>query len=205
MTKKATKPVSSSIDDRSRNPENWLDEHGDVLFRYALVRVRDRDVAEDLVQSTLLAALVSISGFSGRSSIRTWLISILKHKIIDHFRNGAREKQVGEGESLDNLMERSFDRRGHWSKGPAAWAGDPDAMMERTEFWEAFTSCLKALPPRHAAAFSMREIDGLESEAICKNLGIAATNLWVMLHRARMGLRDCLEKRYFASGETKDD
>lgn len=179
------------------DPAQWLEEHGDYLYRYALSRVRNRELAEDLVQEALVGALGSFENFSGKSSIRTWLASILKYKIIDHFRKSARQADVKDERELDYLVEHAFDDTGHWSPGPAKWATDPSITVERAEFWDALERCLDALPERHRAAFFMRELDGMESDEICKNLELSSTNLWVVLHRARLSLRNCLEISYF--------
>jgi RNA polymerase sigma-70 factor (TIGR02943 family) len=186
----ATKPIKP-------DPTAWLEEHGDYLFRYALSRVRNRELAEDMVQEALLGALGSINSFSGKSSIRTWLASIMKHKIIDHFRKSKRETSVEDEQQMDYLFENAFDDTGHWSPGPAKWSTDPSKTLDRSEFWAALEICLKDLPEKHAQAYSLRELDGMDGEEICKVLDISSTNLWVILHRARLSLRGCLEIKYF--------
>jgi RNA polymerase sigma-70 factor, ECF subfamily len=177
--------------------ESWLDQHGDALFRYALPRVRDPAVAEDLVQETLLAALKAFDKFQGRGSERTWLIGIMKHKIADHFRRTQREVPVVLG---DWFTEAEFfeGSNGEWSSehAPAEWQSSPLQTIERSRFWKAFNDCLAHMPARTASAFTLREVDGLRSEAICELLGISVNNLCVMLHRARMHLRDCLEANW---------
>jgi RNA polymerase sigma-70 factor (ECF subfamily) len=178
----------------------WLDEHGDYLYRYALLQLRDSAAAEDAVQETLLAALSAWARFSGQSSVRTWLTGILKHKILDTFRAQAREPQFEplhtDSESdLDALDRLLFDQTGHWVDPPQAW-GDPEATLEQQRFWEALQRCLEELPPHLAAAFNLRELAGLETQEICKELNITTTNCWVMLHRARLGLQQCLQLRW---------
>ncbi len=177
-------------------PEDWLQAHGDALYRYALARVRDRTLAEDLVQETLLAALRGRSGFAGRAAERTWLIAILKNKVIDHFRKHAREQSLDALEDPDELIEAQFEVDGHWRSPPGAWS-NPVAAFENEEFWGRFAECLEGLPERQARAFSLCELDGLAGEEACKVLGVSATNLWVLLHRARLRLRQCLEIRWF--------
>jgi RNA polymerase sigma-70 factor (ECF subfamily) len=191
-------PDNINKEDFSKDPAAWVEEHGDYLFRIALSRVRNRELAEDMVQETMLAAMKSIDSFSGKSTLRTWLASILKHKIIDHFRKASREATLKEAEDLEFLVENSFEKNGHWKTGPAKWAIDPHEILDRSEFWEFYEKCLKDLPQSHAAAFTMREMDGLDSGEICKVLDISSSNLWVMLHRARLGLRECLERTLFA-------
>lgn len=186
-------PITSS------EAEAWLDKHGDALFRYAMFRVRDSTAAEDLVQETLLAALKGYDKFQGRGSKRTWLIGILKHKIADHFRRAQHESSLdalGDWLAESEFFEQSL---GEWNveRAPTDWQESPDQLVERISFWKAFNDCLKHMPARTASAFTLREVDGLQSEAICEMLGITANNLWVMLHRARMHLRNCLEMNWF--------
>lgn len=177
------------------NPERWVSEHGDALYRYALLHLRDATVAEEVVQETLLAALGAYERFSGRSSERTWLVGILKHKLIDHLRRQFRERpaDADDASAEANAERENFDATGKWRPGPADWLTDPSAVRERSELRSALTDCLGTLPPKLAEAFSLREISDLDSEEICKALGITETNLWVMLHRARLRLRSCLE------------
>lgn len=191
------------------SPERWLAEHGDALFRYAYLKLRDAQIAEDLVQETLLAAWRGRERFIGNSSERTWLISILKRKVADHWRRETRAPRVEEspaddGGDNDNLLARLFDAsaKDHWRNEPAAWR-DPDRALEAQDFWRIFADCVAALPPAQAQAFSLTEIDGLIGEETCKVMEIAPTNLWVMLHRARLRLRDCLEKRWFGGSRTE--
>jgi RNA polymerase sigma-70 factor (TIGR02943 family) len=178
----------------------WLEKHGDYLFRFALSRVRDRETAEDLVQDTLLAALKSADSFSEKSSRKTWLASILKHKIIDHFRKSKREVYPEDDANFDHLMQTAFHDNGSWRVGPEKWSYDPSTLFERGEFWIFFKTCLEYLPSRHATAFQLREIDGLNGNEICKVLDLSTTNLGVILHRARLSLRKCLEENFFEKG-----
>lgn len=184
------------------NPKEWLDKHGDYLFRNALLRTQDAGVAEDLVQETFLAALQARHRFAGEASERTWLYGILKHKIMDFFRRRSREppvrQEAGSGEGTER--EEGFDEHGYWkspSIGPREWTSTPSRVLERKEFWHALEQCLKSLPPREAAVFSLRELDGVTSPEICDILNISSANLWVLLHRARKHLRQCLEHQYF--------
>jgi len=166
------------------------------LLRYASLQLRDRHAAEDAVQETLLAALAGEAGFGGRSNLRTWLTGILKHKIIDAIRRTgsetAREVTVGSAEEFDAL----FDERGHWLEMPSAWT-NPDASLEQSQFFRALEECLAGLPAKTAQAFMMREHLGLETGEICKELEVTATHCWVLLYRARMALRLCLETNWF--------
>lgn len=166
------------------------------LMRYATLQLRDADRAEDCVQETLLAALAGEAGFGGRSDLRTWLTGILKHKIVDAIRRSSREPAVAlEPEGDESDFDALFDPRGHWTEAPSAWER-PDGALERSQFLAALEACLEQLPARTARAFMMREHMGLETEEICKELGITSTNCWVMLYRARMALRLCLEQTW---------
>lgn len=169
------------------------------LLRYARLQLRDPAQAEDAVQETLLAALEGAARFAGKSSLRTWLTGILKHKIIDHLRRAGREQPLTGGDddrSEAEAVDALFAADGHWREFPAQW-GNPDAALENSRFWAAFEICAQRLPARTARVFMMREIMDMPTEEICKELGITATNCWVMLHRARLTLRECLELQWF--------
>ena len=170
-----------------------VEGHRPYLLRYASLQLRDRAAAEDAVQETLLAALAGEQGFAGRSNLRTWLTGILKHKIIDAIRKAGREQPLPEGEDgLDAL----FDQSGHWIDPPQAWR-DPDASLETQQFFAALEACLGRLPGKTARAFMMREHMGLETGEICKELAVTPTHCWVLLHRARLALRECLQMNWF--------
>ena len=187
------------------NPERWVDEHGDVLYRYALARVRKPDLAQDLVQETLLAAMRSHERFAGQSSVRSWLCGILKHKLCDHFRKRGRETSFTDLEFLADEFEEKFVPEGFWvhMNGPKEWRPEPDEVMHRDDFWKAMRDCLAKLPERVAAVFTLREMDEMEGKEICAMLNISENNLWVMLHRARMALRECLAMNWFENPEVK--
>ena len=176
-----------------------LESHRSYLYRVAKLQLRDDALAEDVVQETLLAAL-SGSGFSGKSSLKTWLTGILKHKIVDVIRRKQREPLLASTfddecdiEDLDGLVRSPF---GAWDSPPADW-GDPEQALNRSQFFDMMDFCLEKLPPNTARVFVMREVLELESEEICKELQITANNLWVILYRARMSLRECLELNWF--------
>ena len=179
-----------------------LDSHRGYLMRVAHLQLRDKALAEDVVQETLLAAL-SGSGFSGKSSLKTWLTGILKHKIVDAIRRKQREPLLASTfddecdiEDLDALFRPN---NGAWETKPADW-GNPEECFDRREFFSIVDLCLEKLPPNTARVFMMREVMELESEEICKELKITTNNLWVILYRARVSLRECLEKNWFAAG-----
>lgn len=185
------------------DPSEWVDLHGDYLFKFAVVRLRKADLAEEAVQETFLAALKGRESFRGQSTERTWLVGILKRKIVDYYRAKGREFPAEEPELLTDPGARFFNETGHWDTPPANWGADPSSELLKKEFWEVFLMCLEDLSPRLADTFSMRELDGLENEEICKVLDISPSNLWVRLYRARTLLRDCLDANWFrpAAGE----
>ena len=193
----ARKSDTANID----NPETWVDEYGDFLYRYALSRVKDPSVAEDLVQETFLAALRARENFKGRSTARTWLIAILKHKIVDYIRKKIREPSSDKIETLSDLADSDFNDKGEWQIRPSKWAINPGKIYEQKEFLDVLYRCLAELPERLAEAFMLREMDGLSTEEVCKVLDITATNSWVMLYRARMSLRGCLENKWLRAGQ----
>ena len=168
------------------------------LLRFASLQLRDAAAAEDAVQEALLAALAGQASFAGRANLRTWLTGILKHKIVDAIRRQSREPVVAaeaedEGAEIDEL----FTERGHWAERPAAW-GNPDGALEQAQFFKALETCLARLPERTARVFMMREHLGAETGEICKELAITPTHCWVLLYRARMTLRECLQQTWFA-------
>ena len=160
----------------------WLDEHGDALFAYAQARLGDEHTAEDLVQETLLAAMQSWETFRGEASVRTWLISILRRKVIDHYRHARRHKHDFRRLDSDILTD---NRSGQT---------ETEYRVMSEEFAVAFDRCLQKLPPATVQAFVLRVMDELDSQHVCRTLNISPTNLSVRLHRARMALKDCLER-----------
>jgi RNA polymerase sigma-70 factor (ECF subfamily) len=190
----------------STDPAHWLDAHGDALYRYALARGVRRDAAEDLVQECFLAALRARERFEGDASERTWLLAILRHKIADHYRRVESSRVDPEWAVEDDaprgILGRFFKDDGTWRRGPSAWkvAADP---VEGREFLDLLDGCLERLPGPLASAFVLREVEGLELDAVLRRLAIAPGNLRVRLHRARLLLRDCLGKYGF--GERGDD
>jgi len=175
-----------------------LERQRPYLLRFASLQLRSREAAEDAVQETLLAALAGESGFAGRANLRTWLTGILKHKIVDAIRRASRERPASDA-GLDAEaaeVENVFDERGHWDEHPDPWE-HPERALEQKQFLEALERCLEGLPERTARAFMMREHLGAGTDQICQELGITPTHCWVMLYRARMALRQCLETTWF--------
>jgi RNA polymerase sigma-70 factor (ECF subfamily) len=181
----------------NENVNDWLNEHGDYLYRFALSRLRNPHQAEDAVQETLLAAIKS-SGFEGESSARTWLTGILKHKIIDLQRKLIREQPLSDIidlDAFDTSMDDFFDQSGHWLEKPQT-VDMPEDALEQKQFLSILGNCINRLPTKLAAIFMLRDVHETDNENICKELEITATNAWVMLYRARMGLRKCLEMNW---------
>ena len=187
------------------HPERWVDEHGDCLYRYALLRVRKPELAEDLVQETLLVAVRTCENFAGRSTERSWLVGILKNKVCDHFRKAGRETNFTDLEFFRDEHSDKFDGENYWihENGPVEWKPEGEQALLRAEFWESLRGCLGKLPQRVADVFMMREMDDIASREVCAALNISDANLWVMLHRARMALRQCLEMNYFTEPAAK--
>lgn len=176
------------------NVHDWLNAHGDYLYRFALARLKDPHFAEDAVQETMLAAIKNNS-YQGDSAVRTWLTGILKHKIIDLQRKQLREQPVSDLIDLDDSdssMDDFFDQSGHWLERPLAM-NMPDDALEQKQFLSILDDCINRLPAKLKTIFMLRDVQETENEIICKELGITSTNAWVMLYRARMGLRKCLE------------
>ena len=181
---------------RLTDPQTWVDRHGDALFRFAMARLGHRELAEETVQETFLAALQARDRFAAASSERTWLLAILKHKVIDHIRRSARDKRLIETVADDKAMAALFER-GYWRCRPSQWPPDPAATIENQEFRIALMRCLARLPEGLGHAIRLREADQLETTEICDILGITPTNLATLLHRARARLRRCLDQTWF--------
>jgi RNA polymerase sigma-70 factor (TIGR02943 family) len=179
------------------NPDAWVDAHGDILFRYALARIGDAGVAEDLVQETFLAALQAQASFRGDSAERTWLVGILRNKLIDRLRRTCRDLPLAADQEGDAVVDHLYDAFGGWRDTPKSWATDAAELSDRREFWEVFARCRDALPRRQAALFTMRTLDDADPETLCRDFGVTESNLWVLLHRARTRLRLCLEAHWF--------
>ncbi|MBL8013474.1 MAG: sigma-70 family RNA polymerase sigma factor [Candidatus Omnitrophica bacterium] len=181
-----------------KQPGEWVDLYADDLFSYALKFIPNRETAQNLVQETFLAALKSRESFAGKSTPKTWFIGILKNKIADHLRAKYREVPVSQLIDDDQHIDGFFDsQNGHLAQEPKAWTFNPEVLTENKEFWRTYEDCLKHLPSRTAQAFNLKEMENLDTQEICKVLAMTPTNLWVALHRARLSLRECLEKKWF--------
>ncbi|MGZ8928883.1 MAG: sigma-70 family RNA polymerase sigma factor [Methylobacter sp.] len=192
---------------RDQLTEPMLAEHRPVLFRYALLQLRDNELADDAVQETLLAAWRSSSDFEGKAGLRTWLIGILKHKIADHWRRSTREVVTSDFDQIDSddgetVDDEFFMSNGQWNGGPTTW-NDPETALKQQEFWAIYEICHNNLPPKMAKVFMLRELVGLEAEEVCRETGLSDANYWVTMHRARLRLRECLEIRWFSQSQAE--
>jgi len=182
------------------HPENWINLYADYLLNYAYFRVRDRALAEDLIQDTFISALKSQHTYNGTANEKTWLTAILKNKIIDYYRSKLN-KYSKLTDSIDNNTNNDFfDSKTdfHWMKGkqPNEW-NTTERQLESNEFNTALSDCMQKMPEKLSAVFSLKYIDDEQTEVICKELNISSSNYWVMIHRAKLQLRECLEKNWF--------
>jgi RNA polymerase sigma-70 factor (ECF subfamily) len=178
------------------SPNTWIDKYADYLYNYAIVRVNNSDLAKDLVQETFFAGLKSAKNFLGKSTERTWLVSILKRKVIDHYRKINSKK--GQAEVRMNFYEDG-ENEGSWieERVPQSWQSTSDQDIENEELKTQLEACIDYLPEKYAMVFRMKTIQEFETEEICKELDITASNLWVIIHRARTQLRKCMEDNWF--------
>lgn len=178
-------------------PSLWVELHADYLFNYAIGRLNNEDIAKDLVQETFLAGLKGLANFKGEASERTWLISILKRKIIDHYRKINSAK--GKAEIKVNFYEDG-DQKGNWleERVPHSWDNSVAKDIENEELKQVLSACIDRLPEKYKMVFLMKQVQQYETEDICKELDITSSNLWVIIHRARHQLRKCLEDNWFA-------
>ena len=178
-----------------------LETHRQAMLKFAMLQLRNESHAEDCVQDALAAAIQSAERFAGESSVRTWLIGILKHKILDHFRKASREQAliVSDDETSLDDFDALFKEDGHYVDPPAPWA-NPEQALTQAEFFEVLEACMDKLPKNTARVFKMREVMGIDVDEICRELSITANNCWVLIYRARMSLRECLSKRWFDAG-----
>jgi len=183
------------------NAEAWLDEHGDYLYRFAMSKLRDEELAADMVQEALLAAWKGKERFKGDSSLRTWLVSILKYKIIDHIRQEVRQRKIA-GALEEDPTSQFFSEAGEWQTNPRTWHDDPERCSDDLKFRLVLKECLGHLPEKQLRVFELREMTGEDTEMICKACDITATNLHVLMHRARLSLQTCLQKHWFGGSSS---
>ncbi len=178
------------------NPNKWIDSYADYLYNYTIARVNDSDIAKDLVQETFFSGLRSAKNFEGKSTERTWLISILKRKIIDYYRKINSKK--GQAEVRMSFYDNG-DNEGNWieERVPQSWDKSAEQNIENDELKSQIEICISKLPQKYAMVFRMKTIQEFETDEICKELDITSSNLWVMIHRARTQLRECMEINWF--------
>ena len=182
---------------------DWVEAHADYLFNFAIGQVRDTNIAEDLVQETFLAAVKAQSDFSGRSSERTWLVGILRHKIYDHLRKACRERAVRH-DPLPVSDEESWEEAMVWAHQIAAESQLPSRRIELGEFREHLERAMGQMPPRLAQVFQLYEIEEQPNREVCRQMNISESNLWVMLHRARKQLREQLGGWWFGESQERN-
>lgn len=185
------------------NPAEWISKYADDLYGYAYSKSNSAQLAEDFVQETFLAALNSVQNFKGNSSERTWLFSILKNKIADHYRKAStryevRESTLGDEEN-QSFLANFFEKGGDWKKAdkPRAWNGDEENLGQDPDFLSAMNKCVDKLPTNLLSVIRMKFLEEKESTEVCKELGLTSSNYWVIIHRAKILLRACIEKTWF--------
>ncbi len=184
------------------DPTRWLDEYGDFLFNYAMSRLRDREAAEEAVQETFVAGIKSLDQYSGKGVEAAWLIGILKRKVVDVIRARMRHKSGQEMEDQADLTESLFDENGKWRADPKLLGAQPDENLSKEDFWRELNDCIGGLPQKQADVFTLRELEEHSSDQICKDLELSSSNLWVLLHRARLRLAQCLKNKWALGGES---
>jgi len=180
------------------NPETWVEEYGDYLYGYAYSRMRDANAAEEVLQETLMAGVRYSGQYSGKGSVRGWLIAILKRKIIDYFRARKKHASINQGEDQDAFDPSAvlFDQQGNWKPGSFKWAPSPDRNMEMSELTGIVQDCLKTIPQGQADVFVLSVMEEMDTESVCEQLGITDSNMWVRMHRARLGLAKCVSEKW---------
>lgn len=179
------------------SPAEWLDEYGDLMYRYAYLQLRSKEKAEDAVQDALFSAYRARDSFEGKSSVKTWLMTILRNKIIDIVRKDKRDRLVGVDNYDDPVVNANFNSLGIWSKWLNSWGSSPEDLYEHKGFLERVEACMEKLPDNLRQVFILRNVDDLSTDQICEMLDISPNNLWVMLYRGRLRMRECLDKNWF--------
>jgi len=177
------------------SPRVWLNEHGDYLYRYAMSHLHNTELAQDMLQETMLAGWKGHETFAGQSSTRTWLVGILKHKIIDHIRSEIRRRNLTELLESDPTSEY-FDSHGAWVESPSVWKDNPEELCKNKQFRKVLEQCISQLPEKQQNVFYMRDIIGEDTPTVCKYCDITSTHLHVLLHRARLALRQSLNEQW---------
>lgn len=193
------KNQAAAIGTHALDPLQWVTNYADYLYRYAITRVNDEELARDLVQETLLAALEKVEKFEGRSSERTWLTAILKNKVIDIYRQKSLDSKTTEVGGSSYNQETFFDaQNGHWRKEhqPQVFGMEEYDPLLKKEFIHILQGCMQRLPQLWLSVFTMKHMDDEDTATICRELKITASNFWVIIHRAKVNLRSCLQKNW---------
>ncbi len=195
-------------DQKRLEPSTWVTSFGDYLFSYALLKVGRRETAEDLVQEAFVSALKAKDTFKGDSSEKTWLTAILNNKIIDHYRKKdvLKDSTSYLAETEDELSKHYFEKSsGHWlvTASPQLWAESTDSEINKAEFAEVIQKCIQKMPAKLVPVFTAKFLDEEDSDIICKVHNISSSNYWVMIHRAKVLIRSCLEQNWFLTEKVK--
>jgi len=180
--------------DKTKTIETWVSDYSDMLYSYVVSRVSNSAEAEDLVQDTFVSAYKNIDSFKGDSAVKTWLFAILKNKIIDHYRKQSTKKEFASSDAIENSF---FEKNGHWNaSAPKQLVFNLDKEQENKELLFVIENCKNKLPKNFQAVFTLKYFEDMDSDEICKQLGISPSNYWVMIHRAKLIIRDCIEKNW---------
>ena len=187
----------------------FLEDIRKQMIKFAMLQLGDGHLAEDAVQEALIGALKNAASFGGRAALKTWIFAILKNKIVDTLRHKQRMVNASSllrEEDDDEALSELFDQKGFWQQDerPVAW-GNPEASLHESYFWRVFEACLERLPPKQARAFMMREFIELDADEVCVAMNLTTSNLHVLLYRARLRLRECIENRWYLQGERNDE
>ena len=194
---------ASTRPDVSIDPQRWVDEYGDFLYRYACSRLRDPDAAEEVVQETFLAGVRCVDTFAGRGSEQGWLTGILKRKIVDFIRRRVKENRKSSYEDEHDPSLQMFDEMGNWKAGAIRWTNAPYQRQEFEELQAVVQECLETLPKTQSDVFVLSVIEEMGYEEICAELDISPANFWVRMHRARLGLAKCVGAKWFQHDEVQ--
>ena len=183
---------------RKVDVSEWVDKFGDYLYRYAMLRLQSSHAAEDAVQETFLAGIKNIDTFDGRVDVKYWLRGILRNKVVDYIRKASRERPVDDTEVKDIQDRLAFKAFGVATTRPAPWQFDPHRAYEKTEFWAVLEGCVGKLKDSVRQAFTLKMLESMSTDEVCKVMDVTPNYLWVMLHRARAQLKECLEANWAA-------
>ena len=179
------------------NPSEWVNKYGNFLYIYAYSRVQSKELSEDLVQETFLSALKGLRSFRGDSTVQTWLTSILRRKVIDHYRKMSTKKETVASQFTSSFQNEDANE-GHWimERVPEDWHSETEDPLQQDEFQKILELCLSLLPDKWKSVFMLKVLEEMQSDEVCKEIGCTASNLWVIIHRAKLQLRECIENKW---------